>query len=79
MNKEASTDNHVKVKITQAVLANIVEANTKALEKVDRKLDDHDERLRDAENDITGLKTIFSVWGGLNSLGVAIGAWLGLK
>ncbi len=41
--------------ITKEALAEIVKANTKALDRNTDKLDDYDERLRAVENDITAL------------------------
>jgi len=75
MDKAANNSN---VRITQAVLANIVEANTKALDKIDRKLGDYDERIRDLENSYVGLETRVNVWSGINSLGAAVATVLGV-
>ncbi len=36
-------------------------------------------RLRTAENDITALKTILGVWNSINSIGLAIAAWIASK
>lgn len=36
-------------------------------------------RLRAAENDITFLKTVYGVWGGVNSIGIAILTFLGIR
>lgn len=36
-------------------------------------------RLRTAENDITALKTIVGVWNSINSIGVAVAAWIASK
>ncbi len=58
--------------ITKEALAEIVKANTKALDRNTDKLDDYDERLRAVENDITALKTKVNVWSGINSIGALV-------
>ncbi len=83
MNTATRNNNSVKTRITQSVLVSVVEANTKALDKVDRKLNDYDERLRDLENSYVGLETKVNVWSGINSIGAiaaaGIAALFGVK
>lgn len=66
---DGSSNNNVKTRITQAVLVSVVEANTKALDRADRKFDEYDERLRDLEISYVGLETKVNVWSGINSIG----------
>ena len=76
-------------RVTQAVLKQVVENNTKALEKIDKRLDVLDDCLHDlqkrqavTETKVSGLENRVNTWGGVNSLGAAIAmimSYLGFK
>ena len=73
-------------RITQAVLKQVVENNTRALEKIDKRLKEIDDCVRGLESRMTAVETKqqgteddvdrlqrnTSAWNGLNSLGAFI-------
>jgi hypothetical protein len=65
------------VRVTQAVLKQVVETNTIVLEKVNKKLDDLEGRTRKLEIDHARLDTTVKTWGGINSVGAMVAGVLG--
>ena len=76
-------------RVTQAVLKQVVENNTKALDKIDSRLKvlddsmhDLDKRQTKTETKVDGLENRVNTWGGVNSVGAIIAgvlAYLGFR